>query len=171
MLLFYGLASLIPFLHLAAGQGAVFSSLAAAASSLPVATKWPKNLVGTWSTKSLSTLTGPDFYDPVADKLIEPEHTGISYSFTSDGHYEEAYYRAISAPSNPQCPQGLLQWQHGNYVVNASGSIYMMPIMVDGRQLISDPCTSDNALYLRYNQSELMAVSFDARKRIMSARC
>jgi len=170
MRLFHSLASLIPFVQLVAAQGAVFSSLAAVASALPAATKWPKDLVGTWSTKSLSTLTGPDFYDPIADKLIEPEHTGISYSFTSDGHYEEAYYRAISAPSNPQCPQGLLQWQHGNYVVNASGSIYMMPIMVDGRQLISDPCTSDNALYLRYNQSELMAVSLELRSRYILAR-
>ena len=35
------------------------------------------------------------FYDPVADRLIEPELTGISYSFTDDGYYEEAYYRAI----------------------------------------------------------------------------
>lgn len=36
------------------------------------------------------------FFDPVSDTLIEPSLTGISYSFTGDGHYEEAYYRAIS---------------------------------------------------------------------------
>jgi hypothetical protein len=36
------------------------------------------------------------FYNPVNDSFIEPSHTGISYSFTSDGYYEEAYYRAIS---------------------------------------------------------------------------
>ena len=35
------------------------------------------------------------FYDPIADKLIEPELAGISYSFTADGFYEEAYYRAV----------------------------------------------------------------------------
>jgi hypothetical protein len=35
------------------------------------------------------------FYDPVADKLIEPDLAGISYSFTADGFYEEAYYRAL----------------------------------------------------------------------------
>jgi hypothetical protein len=28
--------------------------------------------------------------------MFEPKHTGISYSFTADGYYEEAYYRAIS---------------------------------------------------------------------------
>lgn len=42
-------------------------------------------------------LTGlQGFYDPVSDRLTEPSLTGISYSFTADGHYEEAYYRAIS---------------------------------------------------------------------------
>ena len=76
-------------------------------------------LVGTWSTKSKSVLTGPvsvarqacehldehaqltcssqDFYNPVTDTLIEPALTGISYSFTIDGYYEEAYYRAVSS--------------------------------------------------------------------------
>ena len=28
--------------------------------------------------------------------MFEPTLTGFSYSFTDDGHYEEAYYRAIS---------------------------------------------------------------------------
>ncbi len=27
--------------------------------------------------------------------MFEPPLTGFSYSFTADGHYEEAYYRAI----------------------------------------------------------------------------
>ena len=36
------------------------------------------------------------FYDPVNEKMFEPSHTGFSYSFTADGFYEEAYYRAIS---------------------------------------------------------------------------
>ena len=36
------------------------------------------------------------FYDPVNEKLFEPDLTGISYSFTSDGYYEQAYYRAVS---------------------------------------------------------------------------
>ena len=53
-------------------------------------------LVGTWTTKSRSVFTGPGFYDPVKDKMTEPALTGISYSFTVDGYYEEAYYRAGS---------------------------------------------------------------------------
>jgi Chaperone for protein-folding within the ER, fungal len=53
-------------------------------------------LVGTWTTKSKTVFTGPGFYNPVTDKLTEPRLPGISYSFTADGHYEEAYYRAIA---------------------------------------------------------------------------
>ncbi|GAB7355914.1 hypothetical protein MBLNU459_g6558t1 [Dothideomycetes sp. NU459] len=113
-------------------------------------------LVGTWSTKSNQTLTGPGFYDPVADTLIEPSRTGISYSFTADGFYEEAYYRAIANPANPSCPSGIMQWQHGTYVKYTNGSLYLTPFAVDGRQLLSEPCTYDKAIYTRYNQSELM---------------
>jgi hypothetical protein len=44
------------------------------------------------------------FYDPVNEKLIEPKHPGISYSFTADGFYEAAYYRAIAnRMSTPRC--------------------------------------------------------------------
>ena len=53
-------------------------------------------LVGTWTTKSRVVHTGPGFYDPVKDKMTEPSLTGISYSFTQDGWFEEAYYRAGS---------------------------------------------------------------------------
>jgi len=28
--------------------------------------------------------------------MIEPKHTGISYSFSTDGHFESAYYRAVA---------------------------------------------------------------------------
>lgn len=54
-----------------------------------------QQLVGTWTTSSKQVITGPGFYDPVNDKFTEPNLPGISYSFTQDGWYEEAYYRAI----------------------------------------------------------------------------
>lgn len=54
------------------------------------------NLVGTWTTGSRTVFTGPGFYDPVKDEMKEPSLPGISYSFTSDGFYEEAYYRAVA---------------------------------------------------------------------------
>ena len=93
-------------------QPALVLSFAFAASL--VRAQYDAALVGTWTTKSKKVMTGPvrspdlgrerspanlkmqGFYDPVNDNLIEPELAGISYSFTSDGYYEEAYYRAIS---------------------------------------------------------------------------
>jgi hypothetical protein len=100
------------------------------------------------------------FFDPLNDELIEPERTGISYSFTEDGYYESAYYRAIANPQDPSCPSGIMQWQHGAWVKNADGSLKLSPIAVDGRQLMSTPCNGKNAIYTRYNQSETMQVSW-----------
>ncbi|KAI9732666.1 MAG: Reversal of tor2 lethality [Cirrosporium novae-zelandiae] len=111
-------------------------------------------LTGTWVTKSKKVVTGSSFYDPVNDKFLEPDLTGISYSFTDDGYYEEAYYRAISNPAAPSCPQGIMQYQHGTYRKADNGSLYLTPIGVDGRQLLSKPCTYDVGIYTRYNQSE-----------------
>mgnify|MGYP001206500181 CR=1 FL=1 len=135
------------------------------------------DLVGTWATKANKTLTGPvspsslrehvnqtsnnafqGFYDPVGDNMIEPSRPGISYSFTSDGFYEEAYYRAISNPANPSCPGAIMQWQHGSYVIGSDGSLTMTPIAVDGRQLLSQPCQNKNSIYTRYNTTEKMKV-------------
>ncbi|KAH8804964.1 chaperone for protein-folding within the ER, fungal-domain-containing protein [Xylogone sp. PMI_703] len=113
-------------------------------------------LVGTWSTKSGKVLTGPGFYNPVNDSFIEPSHTGISYSFTADGFYEEAYYRAVANPTNPKCPQAIMQFQHGKVIMNANLSLSFTPFAVDGRQLQSDPCSGDSSTYTRYNQTELM---------------
>ncbi|KAI9845285.1 MAG: Reversal of tor2 lethality [Thelocarpon superellum] len=112
-------------------------------------------LTGTWTTKSRSVLTGPGFYDPVNEKMFEPALTGISYSFTDDGHFEEAYYRAISNPTEPSCPQGIMQFQHGTFTKASNGSLVLTPFGVDGRQLLSDPCTYSDSLYTRYNQFEL----------------
>lgn len=48
------------------------------------------------------------FYDPVNDQFTEPKHTGISYSFSADGHFEEAYYRAVA---NRMLPRSLSLWK------------------------------------------------------------
>lgn len=52
-----------------------------------------------------------------------------------------------------------MQWQHGSWVMNTTGSLILTPIAVDGRQLLSSPCQYKNSVYTRYNQSEVMAVS------------
>ena len=115
------------------------------------------------------------FYNPVNDSFIEPSHTGISYSFTADGYYEEAYYRAVSnrtpeldadireytdesIATNPACPQAIMQFQHGTVVQNSDNSLSFSPFAVDGRQLQSNPCVSSTSTYTRYNQSETMSV-------------
>lgn len=51
-----------------------------------------------------------------------------------------------------------MQWQHGSYVINSTGSLIFTPIAVDGRQLLSEPCTNSKSIYTRYNQTETMEV-------------
>jgi hypothetical protein len=51
-----------------------------------------------------------------------------------------------------------MQWQHGKYQILANGSLITQPFEVDGRQLLSQPCEYDHAIYTRYNQSELFEV-------------
>ncbi|KAA6414716.1 MAG: hypothetical protein FRX48_01466 [Lasallia pustulata] len=140
---------MLPSLRTVLGATAALASIATAQTT-PI----NPQLVGTWSTKSHQVFTGPSFYDPVNEKMFEPSHTGFSYSFTADGFYEEAYYRAISNPTSPQCPSGIMQWQHGTYAQAPNGSLQLTPFAVDGRQLLSTPCSYQNAIYTRYNQSE-----------------
>ena len=52
----------------------------------------------------------------------------------------------------------MIQWQHGSYTRHANGSIHLIPFAIDGRQLMSDHCASDNAMYSRYNTTEYMKV-------------
>lgn len=113
-----------------------------------------QGLAGTWSTKSDAVFTGPDFYDPVDELLIEPALPGISYSFTDDGYWEEAIYQVSGNPQDPGCPSAVLIFQHGTYEKLSNGSLTLTPFVVDGRQLVSEPCTTSEASYLRYNQTE-----------------
>jgi len=64
----------------------------------------------------------------------------------------------ILPAQNPQCPKGIIQWQHGSFQKFANGSLILAPIKVDGRQLYSDPCSFKSAIYTRYNTSELFKV-------------
>lgn len=122
-----------------------------------------KELHGTWSSKSNTVFTGPGFFDPVDELLIEPDLPGISYSFTEDGHFEEALYRITSDPVDHTCPSAVLIYQHGTYELLSNGSLVLTPIAVDGRQLLSDPCGNQgavadqtkNSIYSRYVQKTM----------------
>lgn len=114
------------------------------------------SLVGTWSSKSKSVITGPGFFNPLTESLLEPNHTGVSYSFTADGFYESALYSISSNPAQPECPTGVLQWAHGSYTLTPAGGIDMVPIAVDGRQLLSQPCLSEKSTYIRFSTNDTM---------------
>lgn len=123
------------------------------------ATADPKDLEGTWSTKSNAVFTGPDFYDPVDELLIEPALPGISFSFTkldsnNEGYFEESIYQVTSNAKDPTCPSAVLIFQHGKYEVLKNNSIVLKPFEVDGRQLLSAPCNDSKSTYSRYNQTE-----------------
>lgn len=51
-----------------------------------------------------------------------------------------------------------MQFQHGTYTRAANGSLTLSPIAVDGRQLLSNPCSYDSAVFTRYNQTEMFLV-------------
>lgn len=63
-----------------------------------------------------------------------------------------------NSATTPQCPRGIMQFQHGNYQNSDNGSLVLTPFGVDGRQLISDPCNSATGVYTRYIQQELFQV-------------
>jgi hypothetical protein len=65
----------------------------------------------------------------------------------------------LSIAQRPQCPSGMMQWQHGTYQIHSNGSLTTEPISVDGRQLYSDPCRSKYSVLSRYNQSALFEVT------------
>ena len=68
--------------------------------------------------------------------------------------------RTANTPTatDPKCPQGIIQWQHGKFEKLADGSLKLHPIRVDGRQMYSDPCLYQNSIYTRYNASETFEV-------------
>lgn len=131
------------------------SLLSALATLATVTAQSVDDLEGTWSSKSNSVFTGPDFYDPIDELLIEPSLPGISYSFTNDGFWEEAIYQVSGNPRNPACPSGVLMFQHGKFELLSNGTLMLYPFEVDGRQLVSDPCNSSDSNYIRYNQTEV----------------
>ncbi|GAA6013526.1 hypothetical protein JCM10207_008881 [Rhodosporidiobolus poonsookiae] len=114
---------------------------------------------GTWSTGSGAVVTGPGFADPMNNDrpFIYPSNTGISFSFTDDGYFEEAQYRFNANASNPNCPQAVVIWQHGKYAFHPNGSLTLDPAEFsgDGRIQVQDPCAATTSVLTYYSQWEL----------------
>ncbi|KZS93836.1 hypothetical protein SISNIDRAFT_440953 [Sistotremastrum niveocremeum HHB9708] len=114
------------------------------------------DLVGTWASGTGAVQTGPNFVNPLNFSFSYPQTTGISYSFTTDGFFEEAWYRFNSNGSNPNCIQGVIQWQHGTYCPLANGSIVLNPFAPDGRQQVQDPCSPVSNIIQQFNATTLL---------------
>lgn len=120
-------------------------------------------LEGTWVSHSRAVVTGPSFFDPVSELLVEPALPGLSYSFDADGNWESAVYQVTPNPVNHSCPTAVLLWQHGKYTSKydkklGKTKLELVPHPVDGRQLLSDPCHDHGvSTYARYHQPETMS--------------
>ncbi|KAK4689341.1 hypothetical protein P7C73_g752, partial [Tremellales sp. Uapishka_1] len=115
------------------------------------------DLEGTWSTGSGAVQTGGTFCTPAEDVFTYPNNTGISYSFTNTGFFEEAQYRYTSNATNPSCIQATIFWQHGTYGLNDNGSLTLYPFGTDGRIQVQDPCAAVTNIITYYNQQTLYA--------------
>ncbi|KAL7009885.1 Reversal of tor2 lethality [Cystobasidiomycetes sp. EMM_F5] len=115
------------------------------------------SLTGTWSTGYGSVMTGPGFASPTNFTFKYPNTTGMSYSFTDDGYFEEAQYRFVSNGSEPHCVQAVIIWQHGSYIINSNNSITLNPIESDGRIQVQDPCAAESNVITYYSQQTLFS--------------
>ncbi|WWC91578.1 uncharacterized protein L201_006524 [Kwoniella dendrophila CBS 6074] len=109
------------------------------------------DLEGTWTSNAAVT-TGGSFCIPAEMKFSYPTNTGMSYSFTNDGFFEEAQYRYNSNASNPACIQAVLIWQHGTYTLENDGSITLKPFGSDGRVQVQDPCAATTNIITYYDE-------------------
>ncbi|GAA5871757.1 hypothetical protein JCM8547_008134 [Rhodosporidiobolus lusitaniae] len=142
----------------------LLSLLVASSTLLPSAAAQDFNsnatgFAGTWSTGSGAVTTGPGFADPMNNDqpFIYPANTGISFSFTDDGYFEEAQYRFNANATNPACPQAVVIWQHGKYQFYPNGSLTLDPssFSADGRIQVQDPCAATTSVLTYYSQWEI----------------
>jgi len=142
-------------LHPLAAFALVLAPLLVRAQDLSAANN-VTSLQGTWSSNA-AVSTGGDFCLPAEMKFVYPNNTGISYSFTDTGFFEEAQYRYTSNASNPSCIQATIFWQHGTYGLNQNGSITLYPFASDGRIQVQDPCAAVTNIITYYDQQTLYA--------------
>jgi len=110
---------------------------------------------GTWSSGSGAVSTGPNFVNPLNFSFHYPKNAGISWSFTEDGHFEQAEYQFQANGSQPNCITGIVLWQHGQFQFLNNGSIVANPIPIDGRLQVQDPCAAKSNVIQQFNTSIL----------------
>jgi hypothetical protein len=98
------------------------------------------SIEGTWSSNP-SVSTGGDFCTPAENKFNPPVNTGISYSFTDDGYFEEAQYQFDANGARPECIAAKLIFQHGTYEFKGD-SIVLHPFEADGRIQVQNACAA-----------------------------
>jgi len=113
------------------------------------------SIQGTWSSGSYAVSTGPGFANPVNFTFTVPATTGISFSFTDDGYFEEAHYQFNANGTEPHCIQAYMIFQHGTYTFQPNGSITTEPIAADGRIQVQDPCAYTTTVMTYYNEPGL----------------
>ncbi|WVN84947.1 uncharacterized protein L203_100084 [Cryptococcus depauperatus CBS 7841] len=114
------------------------------------------DLEGTW-TSNTAVSTGGDICNPAEMKFNYPKSSGISYSFTNNGFFEEVRYQYNSNATNPSCIQAYISWQHGTYSLNDNGSISLFPFSSDGRIQVQDPCAATTNVITYYNNQVLFS--------------
>ncbi|CAK9441160.1 uncharacterized protein LODBEIA_P50290 [Lodderomyces beijingensis] len=98
---------------------------------------------GIWQSQNARVMTGPAFYDPATEHLIEPTAPGTCFTFESSssknntssllgeggkkarlkhgtvvldsGWFETSQYLIFSNAQNHSCPKAQLIWMHGHY--------------------------------------------------------
>ncbi|KDN50818.1 hypothetical protein K437DRAFT_282761 [Tilletiaria anomala UBC 951] len=114
------------------------------------------SLEGTWSSGSGSVQTGLNFFNPATNTFTTPKAGGISYSFTGDGHWEQAKYMFNTSSAVNRCVTAYMIWQHGTYTINANGSLSLSPFPADGYMQMIDICGRQTIKMFSYNQFELI---------------
>src|SRR3978361_1185745 len=92
---------------------------------------------------------------------IRKAHTFVQSQIVSDASSTcLSIYSLTNTAVEPSCPSAMLQWQHGAYTILPNESLALQPILSDGRQLMSQPCLFQTAIYTTYNQTESYKVQF-----------
>lgn len=55
-----------------------------------------------------------------------------------------------------------MQWQHGTYSLPGNGSIILDPFAIDGRQLISSPCTYETSILTLFDPGSTLLKTYQA---------